>query len=171
MVVYFLFWKKSDYFKSVHTENKWDLREESVGKWAERFHCFQKVTRKLNALKLLLYVFVGSIIHLENWLQKRTEISLPPLCVEYFTKLFLLVVKYAVNSLAFQCSQSFSIVILHMKNYMKKIYRCFYFLYNYYFICFMLGREEQKKTCISRMAGLEFVEQRKASRAPITDIV
>jgi hypothetical protein len=69
--------------------------------------------------------------HLENRLPNRNEISLPTLRVEYFTKLFLLVLKQAVNSLAFQCSQSLSTVILPMKSCTKNFfYRCFYFFYD-----------------------------------------
>lgn len=49
-----------------------------------------------------------SVIHPENLLQKRaSESSFTAVCLEYFTKLFPLVTREALYSLASQCSQSF----------------------------------------------------------------
>lgn len=58
-----------------------------------------------------------SIIHLENWLQKRaSDSSFTAVCFEYFTKLFPLVTRDALYSLASQCSQSFPHQELYKKN-------------------------------------------------------
>lgn len=81
---------------------------------------FSESHKEAQCIETTLFISIWgetSIIHLENWLQKRaSDSSFTAVCFEYFTKLFPLVTRDALYSLASQCSQSFP----HQELYKKK---------------------------------------------------